>query len=213
MTDPSEQRPPTRRMDPIDPSAAFGAYEAPNYREPEPYAGTAAGPAVPPPRKPGSGRTVMLSLIALLALVILVIAGILVFRSTRSSGDGSAAASASSSADTTVSEESTTTSTSTSTSTSAPTRSTAAPGAVTYQFTGNGNLIGIRYTTSSGEQLVAAAGAPWSVRTTVSGGSAELSAIVVGGKVTCVIMHGEDELYSATSTGGPISCSASVPTG
>ncbi len=159
-----------------------------------------------------SSRTVLLVVIALLALALLIVAGFLVFRS----GDRATSSSEGTGSSTTTNSEapsSTESSTSSKAPTSTPdrTRPTAAPGSVTYQFTGSGSVVAVGYTSADGNQVVAAAGAPWSVRTTVRGGSAELTAIVVSGTVTCTILHGEDLLASSTSSGGPLACRAQVP--
>jgi len=233
MSDPrDDQRPATRRMEPLDPSAgsahqpptegypapspapASGAYQDPGYRDPAPYAGTTGTgtqPAASPP--PNRSRTVLLALIAGLALLVLVLAGYLVISGPGSSDSDDAAAGADSSTTApSATTESTTSSTTTSQTTSENTRPTAAPGAVTYQFTGNGSLIGVRYRDGSGEQVVAAAGSPWSVRVTLRpSASAEVTGIVVNGAVTCNILHGEELLASSTSRGGPLSCNATVP--
>lgn len=255
--DREQDRPSTRRMDPIDPSAGTGAYPetgalpetgaypgpgaypgsgahaAPGtYGEPGAYAaapgtgqlgqgqgqGQATGyPGGEPPSGPpksNTGRTVLLSLIALLALAILILAGFLVFRSVGSSDSGGGVVAESSSTTTSTVEEteSSTTTSTTSSPTSTRTRPTAGPGEVTYQFTGRGSLVAVRYTTAGGDQVLATAGAPWSVHTSVGdSGSAELTGIVVNGPVTCTIMHGEEQLASSTSNGGPLTCRATVP--
>lgn len=193
-------------------SAAAYSQSPPGYYGQAPY----QAPDETPPRRNRS-RTVLLSLLVILALAVLVLAGLLVFRSLDDDGgDGPAASGPSASTSTTDSASSTTTpsttTSSTATSSSEPSggsRPTAAPGAVTYQFTGSGNLVGVTYATTAGEKLVAATGAPWSVRADVGpGGRAAVGGIVVGGTVTCTILHGEDLLASSTSSGGPISCAA-----
>lgn len=238
--DREQDRPSTRRMEPIDPSAGTGAlpetgalpdtgaYPGPGaYPESAAYTAPAAGgpgqpplgygdPAAPPgpPPKSNTGRTVILSLIALLALAILILAGFLVFRSVDSSDSGGTAAAESSSTTTATSkvEESETPTSATSSPTSTRARPTAAPGEVIYQFTGSGSLVAVRYTTAGGDQVLATAGAPWSVHTSVGdSGTAELTGIVVNGPVTCTIMHGEEQLASSTSNGGPLTCRATVP--
>lgn len=209
--DPNEQSPHTRRMDPIDPNSIdpdsiapdpgyAAGYPEPDYGQPSPA----------PTGGSGSGRTAMLWVIIALALALVLLAGYLLFASTRGADDDAGGAAPVSSPTTTTSTTTSSATTSATTSTSEHTRPTAAPGAVTYQFTGGGSVIGIRYTDANGVHTLAGAGAPWSVRTTVDG-VAELTAIVVTGPVTCTILHGEELLASSTSHGGPIACRAAVP--
>jgi len=212
-----EQRPPTRRFEPVDPTEPIQRDPGTAGYQQAPYdsgTGYVAAAAAGPPAKRDRSRTVLLSLLVVVALVVVVLAGFLVFRSGDDSGDGGPVAGATSETSET-SEESTspTTSETTSSPTSTRTRPTGTPGQVTYQFTGSGNLVGVRYSTASGESLVAATGTPWSVRTSVGdAGQASLAGIVVNGTVTCNILHGEDLLASSTSRGGPIACRAEVPT-
>lgn len=222
-------------MDPIDPSAGFGAsadpqyqqypdpqyqqpqYEGPQYEQPQyeqPGYGQPAyadDPSVVAPPAPGRnrGRTAVLSLIALLALGLVILAAFLVLGSRGGSDDSSTAgaASSSSSSSAATSSSSKTTSSSTESSTTSSSKP-AAGGTVTYELSGSGNLVGLRYTGRSGDQVVAATGVPWSVRTEVSGGTAQVSGIVVGGRVTCTITVDGEVVSTATSNGGTLSCRA-----
>ncbi|GAB91379.1 hypothetical protein [Gordonia rhizosphera] len=230
--DPNREHPDTRRFEPGDETAAYGpgdqtgTYGTPQaytegYQNPPPYGPTgAAGPGYgapppPPPQTPrskNSGRTIGLAAAALAALVVLVVVGVLVARGA--GNDGSSAGSASSSAPSTRGSSTTpTTTTTTTTEETTRTTSTVAPGAVVYQLTGGGDVIALRFRDGDGHTIVAATGAPWSRATTVTGGVADLTAIVVRGPVTCNILQGEQLLSSATSNGGPLSCSANLPNG
>ncbi|MFZ2510666.1 MAG: hypothetical protein WAW85_06205 [Gordonia sp. (in: high G+C Gram-positive bacteria)] len=229
-----EQRPSTRRMEPIDPSAGTGAYPAESHGqqpyEPGSYQSGAPGPdaysAAPPPQQPGdahtgyaaeeparastTGRTVMLSMITLLALVLLVLAGFLVYRSVNGTEDAVAPVPGTSTA-----ASSTTTTSATSSATTATTTTTpvGTPTTVTYHFTGTGGLIAVNYSSSSGNTVVATAGAPWQVQARVgTGDTAQLTGIVVSGQVTCQIKQGDTILAESTGNGGPITCRATVPT-
>ncbi len=230
--DPNREHPDTRRFEPGDETAAYGpgdqtgapgTYGAPQaytegYQNPQ-YGPTGApGPnygAPPPPPTPPSkntGRTIGLAAAALAALVVLVVVGVLVARGT--GNNGSSAGGASSSAPgTRGSSTLTTTTTTTTTEETTRTTSTVAPGAVVYQLTGGGDVIALRFRDGDGHTIVAATGAPWSQATTVTGGVADLTAIVVRGPVTCNILQGEQLLSSSTSNGGPLSCSANLPNG
>ncbi|MGV9709365.1 hypothetical protein ACWDTI_01685 [Gordonia sp. NPDC003424] len=165
-----------------------------------------------PPRPPSNnGRTIALALTALAALVVLALVGVLIARGNGNDDNGTAAgASSATSAATTTTRPSPTTTTTTE-ETPTTTTPTVPSGAVVYQLTGNGDIVGIRYRSGDSFTLVAAAGSPWSQATTVTGGTAEMTAIVLRGPVTCNILHGEQLLASSTSNGGPLSCSASVP--
>lgn len=231
-----DQRPATRRMEPIDPSAGADGYPdgaaepqpyGPPRYEPESYASGGPGPdayssAPPYPGEPGesgypepqrastTGRTVLLSLITLLALALLVLAGFLVFRSVNGTEEAVAPVPGTSTATSaaTSSAASSTTTTSTTTTTPAGT-----PTVITYHFTGTGGLIAVNYTSSSGNTVVATAGAPWQVQASVgTGETAQLTGIVVSGQVTCQIKQGATVLAESTGNGGPITCRATVPT-
>lgn len=213
MTEPrdDEQRPSTRRMEPIDPSAESttsrhprqepvsyaestpGAYSDPGYRDPDPYQGE---PGASPRRL--SSRTVLLALIAGLAVLVLALAAFLVFTGPEDDEADDRAA---------VPSRSTTTSETTTSSSTPPTSAS-----ITYQITGNGNLVGLRYRDETGEKVVAATAAPWSVRVTLKpSSSVQLTAIVVTGPVTCNILYDGEPLATATSNGGPLSCQAQIP--
>lgn len=204
-------------MEPID--TGYGGAPGPDAYG---YADHSAGgypdggyPAAPaePPRGSG-GRTAALALIALLALALLVLAGYLVFSGRGGEpdgGSGGGAVASSSTASTVSSMPASSTETTTSSTTVSSTTAGPAVREVSYRLTGTGNLIGVRYTTQSGDQVVAATGVPWSVRAPVSGPSAELTGIVVGGRVTCTITVDGEELATATSNGGTIECRASLP--
>ncbi|WP_343287313.1 hypothetical protein [Gordonia sp. SID5947] len=150
----------------------------------------------------------MIAVIA--AVVVLALVGILIARGSGSDDAEQTAGASSSSATTTTASSTTTTTTTEETTTTTPTP-TVAPGAVVYQLTGNGDVIGIRYITGTRSAVVAAAGTPWSQSATVTGSTAELNAIVIRGPVTCNILHGRDLLASSTSNGGPLQCSAPLP--
>nr|WP_221246950.1 hypothetical protein [Gordonia humi] len=113
----------------------------------------------------------------------------------------------------TTSSRTTTTSAPTTPSTpeSTHTRPTGEPGTVTYQLTGDGDVVGVTYRTGRRMQVVAVTGTPWQQKTTVVDRRAELTGIVVRGRITCVIMQGEDLLASSTSGLGPFSCRATLP--
>ncbi|RPA59083.1 hypothetical protein EF294_14180 [Gordonia oryzae] len=142
------------------------------------------------------------------ALVLIVVVAVLVVRST-GGGDSTASPTTSTVSTTSVSTTSTTTSTS-ETTTEETTTSRAAAGSVVYQLTGSGDVAGVRYRKGSEFVIDPVTAAPWSITTTVTGGSAELTAIVVRGPVTCTIMHGREQLTSNTSNGGLLRCVADL---
>lgn len=190
----------------------YGApgYGAPGYAEPG-YGEPGYGEPPPPPKK-HTGRTVGLALAALAALVVVVLVGVLIARGSGSDGNnGTAGASSAPSTTTTTTTSRPTTTTTTEEATTTTPPPTVAPGAVVYQITGNGDIVGIRYRSGAEFTFVAAAGSPWSQAATVTGGSAEMTAIVLRGPVTCNILHGQDLLASSTSNGGPLRCAATVP--
>ncbi|MFW0783093.1 hypothetical protein AAFP35_01110 [Gordonia sp. CPCC 206044] len=237
--DPNRETPETRQFGPSDDTAAHGQqqhpdpYQQPGYQEPyapDPYATPQAyteatqaygqsgyeqqdpGYGDEPPQPPAkhTGRTVGLALAAIAALIVLILLVVLV---TRDNGDGSdePAAGAASSTTTTAQRSEPTTTTTTTEDTTTTTTRTARPGAVVYQLTGNGDVVAIRFRDGDQHTFVAAAGSPWSQAATVSGGRADMTAIVVRGPVTCTILHNGELLSSSTSNGGPLSCSAPVP--
>lgn len=237
---PEDQRPPTRRMEPIDPSAGAGGYPG-GHASPQgdhvagpgdaahnnadydnaAYDAAAYGNAAyedpygqPPGPPKNSGRTVVLSLIIVLALVLLGLAGYLVYRSTSSTDENGAAVPGPTGVRS--SEVAAPSSPDSPSSSQAPSSEAAPAGAgpVTYRFTGNGNLIAVNYRGASGNTVLATAGAPWSVQATLApGATAELTGIVVQGRVTCTITQGDTVLATSTSSGGPISCRAALPRG
>ncbi len=159
----------------------------------------------------GSGkRTVALaaSIFAILVAIVVVLA--LIMRSGNDEG-GSAAQPSTTTSTTTESTTTTTSTTTTEETTEETTTETAPSGSVTYQLTGGGDVVALRYRAGAAYTVVAAAGAPWTQATSVTDGSAELTAIVIRGPVTCTILHGDKLLSSSTSNGGPLACSAQVP--
>ncbi|QRY62569.1 hypothetical protein JVX90_19755 [Gordonia sp. PDNC005] len=156
-----------------------------------------------------TGRTVVLSLVVALSLVVLIVVAVLVFGGESSPDNGAAT--------TTVAPSSTTSSTTASTPTTTPTptsthtRPTGEPGTVTYQLTGSGDVVGVSYRSGSTMRVVAITGTPWQQKTTVTDRRARLTGIVIRGPITCTIMQGEELLSSSTSSGGPISCGATLP--
>lgn len=156
-------------------------------------------------------RTVLLSAVVVLGVIVLALVGFLVFR------DSSAPLPGSDSAPTAPATSSTTETSPTSTSrTSAeprpqPTATSVAPGSVTYQLTGDGDVVALAYRNSSGRVLVAATGTPWTQRTTVADRDVELTAVVIRGPVTCTILQGDELVSSSTSHGGPLRCAGRLP--
>lgn len=218
-----EQRPATRRMEPIDPSAGSSGYRgdagtgAPGpdtYSSAPPYPDEGGYTAYTEPQRASTdtGRTVLLSLIALLALALLVLAGFLVYRSVNGTEGAAPVApgvsTSSTSAPTSVPSSATTTTTTTTTT------PVGTPTTVSYHFTGTGSLIAVNYTSTTGSTVVATAGAPWQVQASVgTGETAQITGIVVSGQVTCQIRQGGTVLAESTGNVGPITCSATVPTG
>ena len=80
-----------------------------------------------------------------------------------------------------------------------------------YQLTGSGDVAGVRYRKGSEFAIDPVTSTPWSMTARVSGSTAELTGIVLRGPVTCTIMHGEQQLSSATSNGGLLRCVADLP--
>lgn len=157
----------------------------------------------------GRSRTVLLSVVVVLAVVVLALVGFLVFRQASSpSDDVSTATPATTTTRTTAPTSPTRTS-----STTVPTRTTpvVAPGSVTYQLTGSGEVVGLAYRNHSGRVVVAAAGSPWSSKTTASDRNVEMTAVVIRGPVTCTILQGEELISSSTSSGGPLRCAGRLP--
>ncbi|NMO02471.1 hypothetical protein HH308_14730 [Gordonia sp. TBRC 11910] len=241
MTQPPEgfdQHEPTRRLDPLDdqqtqaysdPAQQYEPPAATQYQQPptqshyydEPYSqgqpvqghpDHGQPPADPP--KSNTGRTVALSLAIVLALIVIGFVGYRIIDGNGGSSSTTAATSSETTESTTEPTESTTESTeSTTESTSTtPTSSDAVPvGQVTYQITGDGDVVGLRYRTIGGSQFLAAVGSPWQQTTKVSQGRADMSAIVIRGKLTCTISRGDHILSSSTSAGGTLQCSATLP--
>lgn len=218
--DPNRPHPSTRAFEPADnpaeypESAAQPQSPAPGSVSPSGYGAvppTGSGPGAPgyPPGGSGGGRrTLFLVLTVIGALVVLVVVAALIF-----GGSGHDTPSSSPTTTTTVSAttRSTTVPTTTrETTTEQTTRSTAAPGSVVYQLTGGGDVVGVRYRRGGDFAFDPVTSAPWSVSTSVDGSSAELTAIVVRGPVTCTIMQGGQLLASATSNGGLLRCAADL---
>ncbi|WP_132992470.1 hypothetical protein [Gordonia zhaorongruii] len=164
-----------------------------------------------------SGRTAVLSLMVLLALVVLVAAAALVFKESNSerTGAASTASSTRSSITTTPSSETSTPTTSSTTpstpSRSTRTRPTGEPGSVIYQLTGGGQVVGAAYRAGDSMRVAPITGTPWQRRATVRDKQAQLTGFVVRGTITCTIMQGEELLASSTSNGGPFACRATLP--
>ncbi|MFT4085600.1 MAG: hypothetical protein QM658_00345 [Gordonia sp. (in: high G+C Gram-positive bacteria)] len=186
-------RPSTRRMDPIDPQTGYDA---------QPPAGPPAGSG----SGSGRGRTALLAILALVALVVVAGAAYLLLRGDGSDDAAVAPVTATTSETTESSAPTTTTSSETSGTTTSTTTSVPQSGSVTYRFTGDGDLVGIRYRTSAGETVVAAASSPWSAKAELGSRGPVLSAVVVRGTVTCKILYDGKEIDSATSSGGQLSC-------
>ncbi len=157
-----------------------------------------------------TGRTVVLSLAVALSLIVLLVVAVLVFRDSSSQDSGAATTTVTAPSSTTTSSTATSTTTR-STPTSTHTRPTGEPGTVTYQFTGDGDVVGASYRSGNTMRIVAITGTPWQQKTTVDDRRARLTGIVIRGKITCLIMQGEDLIASSTSSGGPITCTATLP--
>ncbi|MEO9326334.1 hypothetical protein [Gordonia aurantiaca] len=189
-------------------------YGDPRYTGAAPYAqGPYAGPAGgEPPQNSSSKRTIGLVLVTLAAVVILALVVVLIGRA--SGGDDSPTAAGDSSTTTATSAETTPSTTSTTTTTEETTSSpttTQRSGTVTYQLTGNGDVVALTFSKGEGAPtVIAATGSPWSQRVKLSGTKASLRAIVVRGPVTCSILADGEQLSTATSNGGTLSCSADL---
>lgn len=218
-SDPEQPYEPTAATQYHQPTDHSGYYDGPytqaQYAQGQPPAqGQPAynpGPPAQPPKK-NAGRTIGLSLAIILALIVI---GFVGYRIVDRNGSSDTTAATSSE---TTAEESTATESSTTESTTEETTSTPATGTdpvpvgqVTYQITGDGDVVGLRYTTSTGSQFLAAVGSPWQQTTKVANGTAAMSAIVVRGKLTCTISRGDNVLSSSTSAGGTLNCSATLP--
>ncbi|WOC12487.1 hypothetical protein [Gordonia sp. MP11Mi] len=157
-------------------------------------------------------RTVVLSVVVFVALIALIVVAVLVVKDETSSTTGTAPATTTVPATSESKPPSSTTETPTST-TPEPThtRPTGEPGSVIYQLTGNGDVVGVAYHSGGRSRIVVVTGTPWQQRTTVTDRRAEVSGIVVRGRITCTIMQGEELLASSTSGVGPFSCSAALP--
>lgn len=187
-----------------------GAYpdqQHPGQPYPDQPATSGGEPPVTPPRK-NTGRTVGLSLAIVLALIVIGFVGYLIVDKNRSPAPGVAIVSESAT-DSTTTSATTSSPTSTSTQTSTPTTPAVPVGQVTYKISGDGDVLGLRYRTGNSSQFVPAVGAPWS-QVAQAGERAELTALVVRGKVTCSIMHGDKVLSTSTSAGGTLMCQANL---
>lgn len=196
-----------------------GPYTEPQYADPHytggspyassPYDAPAGGE---PPRGSGSkGRTIGLALAALIALVVLGLVVVLVTRS--GDGDSTSAASSSTTESTGPATTSETTSSSTTTTeeTTSTTTTTQRSGTVTYQLTGNGDVVALTFRRGPGSPtVIPATGSPWSQRVQLEGTRASLSAIVVRGPVSCAILADGEQLAAATSQGGTLNCTADL---
>ncbi|UAK36653.1 hypothetical protein K8O93_15500 [Gordonia bronchialis] len=191
--------------EPTGPTDQYGSFGPPPSQA---YASAGPGPGEPlqygsePPKN--TGRTVGLVLAVVAALVVL---GIVAFLILRDGGDDksttAAGSSTTSSAPSTPSTTSTTTTTS-ETTTTTTTTSTAPSNQVTYQLTGGGSVITVTYRASGRPGFIANTGTPWSESVRVNGGTAEITAIVISGNVTCTIMQDGQQISSATSGPSPI---------
>ncbi|MCF8609343.1 hypothetical protein L5G28_04095 [Gordonia sp. HY285] len=162
-----------------------------------------------------TARTAVLSVVVFVALIALIVVAVLVVRDKTSSTSGAAPATTTVPA-TSESTRAPTSTTSTPASTpttpeSTHTRPTGEPGTVIYQLTGDGDVVGVGYRAGSRSRVVVVTGTPWQQRTTVVDRRAEVSGIVVRGRITCTIMQGEELLASSTSGVGPFSCRATLP--
>ena len=153
----------------------------------------------------------LLSVVVILAVVVVGLVGFLAFGQPSPNDQGAdhavpTATTARTTTTTAAPEETTVAS-------SAPERTTptVAPGSVVYQLTGSGDVVGLAFRTDRGREVVAAAGSPWSNRTTVSDRAVELTAMVIRGPVTCTILQGDELIASSTSRGGPLRCSGRLP--
>lgn len=159
----------------------------------------------------GTTRTAVLSTVVFLALVALIVVAVLIVKDKTSTDSTppttavtaptstSASATSAPSPSPSTSEEST------------HTRPTGEPGTVVYQLTGDGDVIGVTYRTGNSSRVVAVTGTPWQQRTTLTDRRAEIGGVVVRGKITCLILQGEELLASSTSGVGPFSCNATLP--
>ena len=214
--DPYQQDP--YRQEPY-PQGSYG----PDTRGYDPYAGNAYGgdqygsgqyggpPADGSGGSGGSGKRTAALIAAVLAILVAIVVVVALIVRSGGGDDGGSVAQPSTTTSTTTESTTTTTTTTTEESTPTTTTETVPSGSVTYQLTGGGDVVALRYRSGSAYTVVAATGAPWTQATTVGDGTAELTAIVVRGPVTCTILHGEKLLSSSTSNGGPLACSAQVP--
>ncbi|GAC50487.1 hypothetical protein GOACH_25_00230 [Gordonia aichiensis NBRC 108223] len=160
----------------------------------------------------GGGKRTAILVAAIIAVIALI--AVVAYAIVRNSGgnDGTAAttAPATTTLTTPPTSRQTTTQETTTEETTTTTTNAPAAGAVTYQITGNGDVVALRFRKGNDFEIVAATGTPWSRQATVSGDNAELTAVVVRGPVTCNILRGEELLASATSNGGTLRCAAGV---
>ncbi|GAC67216.1 hypothetical protein [Gordonia soli] len=191
-----------------DPYGPQGGYPDQSYGD-QNYGPPPGGPYDDPRGGDGGGnrgRTAGLVLAVLAAIVVIVLVAFLIARGSSDDELPATSSSATSQVTTTSAEPTTTTTTretTTTTTTSAP-----PPGEVVYQITGSGDVVGLRYAARGQTVLIAATATPWSQTARVNGGSAELTALVIRGPVTCTILRGEKLLTSSTSNGGPLRCAA-----
>ncbi len=229
MTHPQDPQDPfgssTRRFDPEEPTSAYspeqypgtsrygaGQYGTGQYGTSQYGAGQYGTQTYG--QEPGGGgnkRTKILIGSILAALVAILLVAFLISVAGGRGGEQSGPTSVPTPVQT--SEESTTSATSTTE--SSPTSETSAPaspGQVVYRLVGDGDLIVVRYTdTTGGFTTLATTRSPWSVTMRVPGGQAAINGIVVRGTVTCQIVVGGTVVSEGSSSGGPLSCSADVP--
>ncbi|MFT4126596.1 MAG: hypothetical protein QM662_10250 [Gordonia sp. (in: high G+C Gram-positive bacteria)] len=216
-----QQRPQTRAFDPADdpafsppseqypagaPPYGTGHPPPPDYGAPLPSSGGGGG------GRGGSRRTLLL-IGAVVASLILVIGAVVLIASHSGGDDTSAAAGTSSSAlsRSTSSAPSSTTSTSTETTEETTASATSSSTTVRYRITGDGDVVGLRYRSADGIELVATAQAPWSQTARVRGTTATLDAVVIRGRLTCTIVIDGDVVSSTTvSAARPLQCSADL---
>ena len=162
------------------------------------------------PDSSGGGKRTAILVVALIAVIALI--AVVAYAIIRSSGGDGDTVATTAPATTTVTTTPTTTTTEETTTEETTTTTTPAQaaGAVTYQITGNGDVVALRFRKGNDYEIVAATGTPWSRQATITGDNAELTAVVVRGPVTCNILRGEELLASATSNGGTLRCAAGL---
>lgn len=162
------------------------------------------------PDSSGGGKRTAILVVAIIAVIALI--AVVAYAIIRSSGGDGDTVATTAPATTTVTTTPTTTTTEETTTEETTTTTTPAQaaGAVTYQITGNGDVVALRFRKGNDYEIVAATGTPWSRQATITGDNAELTAVVVRGPVTCNILRGEELLASATSNGGTLRCAAGL---